>query len=119
MNLNGDYFSDAACAQVGGLGIAPGLNRGHGRALAEPVHGSAPKYAGQDKVNPTAMILSGREMLEYIGWSDAAQLVRDAVEATISAGTVTYDLHRQIDGGEKLSTSAFADAICEQMESLV
>jgi isocitrate dehydrogenase len=117
MNLNGDYFSDAACAQVGGLGIAPGLNRGHGRALAEPVHGSAPKYAGQDKVNPTAMILSGREMLEYLGWMDAAELVRDAVEATISAGTVTYDLHRQIDGGEKLSTSAFADAICEHMES--
>ena len=117
MNLNGDYFSDAACAQVGGLGIAPGINRGHGRALAEPVHGSAPKYAGQDKVNPTAMILSGREMLEYIGWTDAAQLVRDAVEATISAGTVTYDLHRQIDGGEKLTTSAFADAVCEQMDS--
>ena len=117
MNLNGDYFSDAACAQVGGLGIAPGLNRGHGRALAEPVHGSAPKYAGQDKVNPTAMILSGREMLEYLGWMDAAELVRDAVEATISAGTVTYDLHRQIDGGEKLSTSAFADAICEHMHS--
>ena len=117
MNLNGDYFSDAACAQVGGLGIAPGINRGHGRALAEPVHGSAPKYAGQDKVNPTAMILSGREMLEYIGWTDAAQLVRDAVEATISAGTVTYDLHRQIDGGVKLTTSAFADAVCEQMDS--
>ena len=117
MNLNGDYFSDAACAQVGGLGIAPGINRGHGRALAEPVHGSAPKYAGQDKVNPTAMILSGREMLGYIGWWDAAQLVRDAVEATISAGTVTYDLHRQIDGGQKLSTSAFADAVCEQMDS--
>ena len=117
MNLNGDYFSDAACAQVGGLGIAPGINRGHGRALAEPVHGSAPKYAGQNKVNPTAMILSGREMLEYLGWTDAAQLVRDAVEATISAGTVTYDLHRQIDGGEKLSTSAFADAVCEHMDS--
>jgi isocitrate dehydrogenase len=117
MNLNGDYFSDAACAQVGGLGIAPGINRGHGRALAEPVHGSAPKYAGQDKVNPTAMILSGREMLGYIGWWDAARLVRDAVEATISAGTVTYDLHRQIDGGQKLSTSAFADAVCEQMDS--
>ncbi|WP_418283006.1 isocitrate dehydrogenase (NADP(+)) [Halorubrum sp. DTA98] len=118
MNLNGDYFSDAAGAQIGGLGIAPGINRGHGRALAEPVHGSAPKYAGQDKVNPTAMILSGREMLEYLGWSDAADLVRDAVEETISSGKVTYDLHRQIEGGEKLATSEFADAIVENIERL-
>ncbi|WP_096391135.1 isocitrate dehydrogenase (NADP(+)) [Halopenitus persicus] len=118
MNLNGDYFSDAAGAQIGGLGIAPGINRGHGRALAEPVHGSAPKYAGEDKVNPTAMILSGREMLEYLGWSDAADLVRDAVEETISSGTVTYDLHRQIEGGEKLATSEFADAIVENIEDL-
>ena len=118
MNLNGDYMSDAAGAQIGGLGIAPGLNRGHGRALAEPVHGSAPKYAGQDKVNPTAMILSGREMLDYIGWNDAADLVRDAVEATIAAGDVTYDLHRQIDGGNKLATSEFADKIVENIETL-
>jgi len=118
MNLNGDYMSDAAGAQIGGLGIAPGANFGHGRCLAEPVHGSAPKYAGEDKVNPTAMILSGREMLEYLGWSDAADLVRDAVEATISAGTVTYDLHRQIEGGEKLATSEFADAVVEHIEKL-
>ncbi|WP_128906372.1 isocitrate dehydrogenase (NADP(+)) [Halorubrum amylolyticum] len=118
MNLNGDYMSDAAGAQIGGLGIAPGINRGHGRCLAEPVHGSAPKYAGEDKVNPTAMILSGREMLDYLGWSDAADLVRDAVEETISSGKVTYDLHRQIEGGEKLATSEFADAVVEQIDEL-
>ncbi|WP_128903808.1 isocitrate dehydrogenase (NADP(+)) [Halorubrum amylolyticum] len=118
MNLNGDYMSDAAGAQIGGLGIAPGINRGHGRCLAEPVHGSAPKYAGEDKVNPTAMILSGREMLDYLGWSDAADLVRDAVEETISSGQVTYDLHRQIEGGEKLATSEFADAVVEKIDEL-
>ncbi|GAB7091869.1 NADP-dependent isocitrate dehydrogenase [Halorubrum luteum] len=118
MNLNGDYFSDAAGAQIGGLGIAPGINRGHGRCLAEPVHGSAPKYAGEDKVNPTAMILSGREMLEYMGWSEAADLVRDAVEETIASGKVTYDLHRQIDGGEKLATSEFADEIVANIHEL-
>jgi len=118
MNLNGDYMSDAAGAQIGGLGIAPGINRGHGRCLAEPVHGSAPKYAGEDKVNPTAMILSGREMLDYLGWSDAADLVREAVEETIAAGKVTYDLHRQIEGGEKLATSEFADAVVENIHEL-
>ena len=118
MNLNGDYMSDAAGAQIGGLGIAPGINRGHGRCLAEPVHGSAPKYAGEDKVNPTAMILSGREMLDYLGWSDAADLVREAVEETISSGKVTYDLHRQIEGGEKLATSEFADAVVEKIDEL-
>ena len=118
MNLNGDYMADAAGAQIGGLGIAPGGNFGEGRCLAEPVHGSAPKYAGQDKVNPTAMILSGRIMLEYLGWKDAAQLVRDAVEQTISEGTVTYDLHRQTEGATKVATSEFADAIVENIESL-
>ncbi|WP_129112980.1 isocitrate dehydrogenase (NADP(+)) [Halegenticoccus tardaugens] len=118
MNLNGDYMSDAAGAQIGGLGIAPGANFGDGRCLAEPVHGSAPKYAGEDKVNPTAMILSGRIMLEYLGWKDAATLVRDAVEETIASKEVTYDLHRQIDGGEKLATSEFADKIVENVEKL-
>ncbi|MFB6183935.1 MAG: isocitrate dehydrogenase (NADP(+)) [Haloarculaceae archaeon] len=117
-NLNGDYLSDACGAQIGGLGIAPGANFGDARCLAEPVHGSAPKYAGQDKVNPTAMILSGRLMLDYMGWTDAADLVRDAVEETISSGRVTYDLHRQIDGGEKLATSEFADAVVETVEDL-
>ena len=116
-NLNGDYLSDAAGAQIGGLGIAPGANIGDGRFLAEPVHGSAPKYAGQDKVNPTAMILSGRIMLSHLGWEDAADLIYDGVEAAISSKKVTYDIHRQIDGGEKLATSEFADAIIEHIES--
>jgi len=117
-NLNGDYLSDAAGAQIGGLGIAPGANLGEGACLAEPVHGSAPKYAGEDKVNPTAMILSGRIMLEQLGWEDAADLVRDAVEETISSGKVTYDLHRQIDGGTKLATSEYAEAVVEKVHEL-
>jgi isocitrate dehydrogenase len=117
-NLNGDYLSDAAGAQIGGLGIAPGANFGEGRVLAEPVHGSAPKYAGQDKVNPTAMILSGRIMLDHIGWDDAADLVRDAVEETISSKHVTYDLHRQIEGGTKLATSEFAEKVVENIQTL-
>jgi isocitrate dehydrogenase len=118
MNLNGDYISDACGAQIGGLGIAPGANFGDGRMLAEPVHGSAPKYEGQDKVNPTAIILSGRMMLEYLGWTDAADLVRDAVEETISSGRVTYDLERQLEDAEKLATSEFAEAVVEKINDL-
>lgn len=118
MNLNGDYMSDAAGAQIGGLGIAPGGNFGDGLCLAEPVHGSAPKYAGQDKVNPTAIILSGRIMFEYMGWKDAGELVRDAVEQTILDGDVTYDLHRQIEDGTKLATSEFADAVVRNIDEL-
>ena len=118
MNLNGDYISDACGAQIGGLGIAPGANFGDALCLAEPVHGSAPKYAGQDKVNPTAMILSGVLLFEYMGWDDAANLARDAVETTISSKRVTYDLHRQIEGGEKLATSEFAEAVVENIERL-
>jgi isocitrate dehydrogenase len=118
MNLNGDYLSDACGAQIGGLGIAPGANFGDALCLAEPVHGSAPKYAGQDKVNPTAMILSGVLMFEYMGWGDAAQLIKDAVEETISSKQVTYDLHRQIEGGDKLATSEYADAVVGNIEQL-
>ncbi|MDZ7731362.1 MAG: isocitrate dehydrogenase (NADP(+)) [Natrialbaceae archaeon] len=118
MNLNGDFISDACGAQIGGLGIAPGANFGDGRCLAEPVHGSAPKYEGQDKVNPTAMILSGLMMLEYLGWDDAATLIRDGVEQTIASGRVTYDLERQLEGGEKLATSEFAEAVVENIERL-
>jgi isocitrate dehydrogenase len=117
-NLNGDYLSDAAGAQIGGLGIAPGANFGDGRVLAEPVHGSAPKRAGQDMANPSAMILSGRLMFDYMGWKDAATLVRDAVEEAIASKQVTYDLHRNIEGGEKLSTSEFADLVVENVERL-
>jgi len=117
-NLNGDYLSDAAGAQIGGLGIAPGGNFGKARMLAEPVHGSAPKRAGQDMANPTALILSGRLMFDYLGWDDAADLVRDAVEETISSGEVTYDLARQIEGGEKLGTTAYAEAVVENIQNL-
>ncbi len=117
-NLNGDYISDACGAQIGGLGIAPGANFGDAICLAEPVHGSAPKYAGQDKVNPTAMILSGRLMFDYMGWEDASTLIHDAVEETIASKQVTYDLHRQIEGGTKLATSEFADAIVENIDRL-
>ncbi|WP_226010691.1 isocitrate dehydrogenase (NADP(+)) [Halomicrobium salinisoli] len=117
-NLNGDYLSDAAGAQIGGLGIAPGANFGDARVLAEPVHGSAPKRAGQDQANPSAMILSGRLMFDYMGWKDAADLVRDAVEETISSGTVTYDLARNLEDAEKVSTTEYSDAIVDNIEKL-
>jgi isocitrate dehydrogenase len=117
-NLNGDYISDACGAQIGGLGIAPGANFGDARCLAEPVHGSSPKYAGQDKVNPTAIILSGRIMLDYLGWDDAADLVLDALEAQIASKRVTYDLHRNLEGAEKLGTSEFAAEVVENIERL-
>ncbi len=117
-NLNGDYLSDACGAQIGGLGIAPGANYGDGRCLAEPVHGSAPKYAGQDKVNPTAMILSGKIMLEYMGWKDAGELIRDAVEETIKSKHVTYDIERQIQGGEKLACSEYAERVADNIYDL-
>jgi len=117
-NLNGDYLSDAAGAQIGGLGIAPGANFGFGRCLAEPVHGSAPKRAGQDMANPTAMILSGRLLFEYLGWDDAGALIRDAVERTIAEGTVTYDLARQREDAEKVSTTAFAETVVDAIDDL-
>jgi len=114
-NLNGDYLSDSAGAQIGGLGIAPGANIGDGRMVAEPVHGSAPKHADKDEANPTAMILSGRIMFQQMGWHDAADLIYDAVEEAISSKKVTYDIHRQIEGGEKLATSEFADTIVDNI----
>jgi len=115
LNLNGDYMSDAAAAQVGGLGMAPGGNIGDGIALFEATHGTAPKYAGQDKVNPGSLILSGAMMLEYMGWREAADLIAIAMTKTIQDGTVTYDLHRQMEGATLLSTSQFATAIIENM----
>ncbi|GAA0645621.1 isocitrate dehydrogenase (NADP(+)) [Salarchaeum japonicum] len=117
-NLNGDYLSDAAGAQIGGLGIAPGANIGDGRFLAEPVHGSAPKHAGKDKANPSALILSGKILLEHIGWQDAADLVHDAVEQQISSKRVTYDLERQVEGGEKLAASEYAEEIIDRIHEL-
>ncbi len=116
-NLNGDYLSDAAAAQVGGLGVAPGANIGDAHALFEPIHGSAPKYAGMDKVNPTAEILAGVMMLEYLGWKEAAVRLRDAVKATIGAKIVTYDLARQMPGSREVGTTAFAAAIAERLQA--
>ena len=115
LNLNGDYISDAAAAQVGGLGMAPGGNIGDGLALFEATHGTAPKYAGKDMVNPGSLILSGAMMLEYMGWQEAADLVESAMAKTIQQKVVTYDLHRQIEGATKVSSSGFAKAIVANM----
>ncbi len=114
-NLNGDYMSDALAAQVGGLGMAPGANIGDGVALFEATHGTAPKYAGQDKVNPGSLILSGAMMLEYLGWTEARDTVHKALEAAIGKKRVTYDLARQIENAEKVKCSEFATAIIECM----
>jgi isocitrate dehydrogenase len=110
-NLNGDYLSDAIAAQVGGLGMAPGSNEGDGLALFEATHGTAPKYADQDKVNPGSLILSGVMMLRWLGWKEAADSVETALETTIVEKRVTYDLERQMDGAELLKTSEFAAAV--------
>lgn len=115
-NLNGDYLSDACAAQVGGLGIAPGANIGDAIAIFEATHGTAPKYANQDKVNPGSMILSGVMMLEYLGWDEAAKLVLDSFETTIKQKRVTYDLERHMTGAKLLKTSEFGDAIIENMK---
>jgi isocitrate dehydrogenase len=114
-NLNGDYVSDAAAAQVGGLGIAPGGNVGDEAAVFEATHGTAPKYAGLDKINPGSVILSGVMMFEQMGWDDAAARIVRGVEGAINAKTVTYDLARQMPGSTEVSTSAFADAIIHAM----
>jgi isocitrate dehydrogenase len=114
-NLNGDYLSDACAAQVGGLGIAPGGNVGDGFAVFEATHGTAPKYAGLDKINPGGVILSGAMMFEEIGWKDVATRLLRGVEGAIASGRVTYDLARQMPGATEVSTSAFADAIIEQL----
>jgi isocitrate dehydrogenase len=116
-NLNGDYLSDAAAAQVGGLGLAPGGNVGDGVAVFEATHGTAPKYAGLDKINPGSVILSGVMMLEHLGWKEAAALVVRGVETAIRSGRVTYDLARQMPGATEVSTSAFADGMISGMKS--
>ena len=117
MNLNGDYISDALAAMVGGIGIAPGANINYktGNAIFEATHGTAPKYAGQDKVNPGSVILSGAMMLEYMGWNKAAFKVYEGVEGAISAKRVTYDFHRQMEGATLLKTSEFGDEVIKQM----
>jgi isocitrate dehydrogenase len=117
LNLNGDYISDALAAQVGGIGIAPGgnINYVSGRAIFEATHGTAPKYAGQDKVNPGSVILSGVMMLEYLGWEEAADLIVKALEKTISKKTVTYDFHRLMEGATLVSCSGFGKEIVKNM----
>ena len=114
-NLNGDYLSDACAAQVGGLGLAPGANIGDHAALFEATHGTAPKYAGQDKVNPGSVILSGAMMFEHLGWREAAALIIAGLERTIGAKTVTYDLERQMPGATLLTCSEFGRAIAANM----
>ncbi len=116
-NLNGDYISDALAAQVGGLGMAPGANIGDSCAVFEATHGTAPKYAGMDKVNPGSLILSGAMMLDFIGWNQAAETIRQGITETIKAKTVTYDLARQIDNSREVKCSEFAEKIVEKIAS--
>jgi isocitrate dehydrogenase len=118
MNLNGDYISDALAAQVGGVGMAPGanINYQNGYAIFEATHGTAPKYAGLDKVNPTSLILSGAMMLDHIGWSEAAVLIEKGIEKAIAGKKVTYDLARLMEGAEEIPCSCFAEQVCEQMD---
>jgi len=117
MNLNGDYLSDALAAQVGGIGIAPGGNINYvtGHGIFEATHGTAPKYAGQDKVNPSSVILSGVMMFEHLGWKEAGSLIETGISKAIAAKTVTYDFHRLMDGARLLKCSEFGDAIIANM----
>ena len=118
MNLNGDYLSDALAAQVGGIGIAPGgnINYTTGHAVFEATHGTAPKYADKDQVNPGSVILSGEMMFNYLGWHEAAALIIKGMEGAIAAKTVTYDFHRLMDGAKLLKTSEFGDAMIQHMD---
>jgi len=117
LNLNGDYISDALAAQVGGIGIAPGgnINYENGYAVFEATHGTAPKYAGQDKVNPGSLILSGEMMLRYMGWKEAADLIVKGLEKTIQSKVVTYDFARLTEGAKEVKCSEFGDAIVKNM----
>ena len=119
LNLNGDYLSDALAAQVGGIGIAPGGNVNYvtGHAIFEATHGTAPKYAGLDMVNPGSVILSGAMMLEYMGWKEAAGLIYSGIEKTIQAGKVTYDFHRQMENATKLKTSEFGTELVNTIKN--
>jgi isocitrate dehydrogenase len=117
-NLNGDYISDALAAQVGGLGMAPGANIGDRCACFEATHGTAPKYANLDKVNPSSLILSGAMMLDYMGWKKASEFVRQGLQAAVREGTVTYDLARQIQGATEVKCSEFGKVIVEKMKNM-
>lgn len=114
-NLNGDYLSDACNAQVGGIGVAPSANISDTMGVFESAHGSAPKYAGQNKVNPSALIMSGAMMLDHIGWGEAAKCIVSAIGRAILQKKVTYDLARQIKGATEVSTSGFGDEIIKNM----
>jgi isocitrate dehydrogenase len=114
-NLNGDYISDALAAQVGGLGMAPGANIGDQAAVFEATHGTAPKYANQDKINSGSLILSGAMMFDYLGWSEVGKRIKKALEQAISSKTVTYDLARQMKGAKELKCSEFASTIIENL----
>jgi isocitrate dehydrogenase len=113
-NVNGDYLSDAILAQVGGLGLGAGANIGEEIAVFEATHGTAPKYAGLDKINPTALILSGCMMFDYIGWPEVTRLIIDSVEKTISSKVVTYDLARQMQNAKEVKCSEFASEIIDK-----
>ena len=117
-NLNGDYLSDACAAQVGGLGMAPGSNIGDGFGVFEATHGTAPKYADKDVINPGSVMLSGAMMFEFLGWNEAAKLIEDGIARTIQQKKVTYDLERMMPGATKVGTSAFATAIIENMKGM-
>ena len=114
-NLNGDYMSDALAAQVGGLGMAPGANIGDEGAVFEATHGTAPKYANQDMINPGSLLLSGAMMFDYLGWSEVAQRIIHSLEKTISRKIVTYDLARQMEGARKVKCSEFASLLIENI----
>jgi len=116
LNLNGDYLSDALAAQVGGIGIAPGANLSDDVAVFEATHGTAPKYAGQDKVNPGSLILSAEMMLRHMGWNEAADLIIKGMNGAIQAGTVTYDFERLMDGATLVSCSGFGKALIAHMD---
>jgi isocitrate dehydrogenase len=120
LNLNGDYLSDALAAQVGGIGIAPGANINYvtGHAIFEATHGTAPKYADLDKVNPGSVILSGAMMLEHLGWLEASDLIYEGVNASIAAKRVTYDFERQMQGATLLKCSEFGDEIIKNMATV-
>ena len=120
MNLNGDYISDALAAQVGGIGMAPGgnINYEKGYAIFEATHGTAPKYAGLDKVNPSSVILSGAMMMDYMGWSEAARSIESAIEKTIAMKKITYDLARLMEGAQEVSCSEFGTLVCENMSRI-
>ena len=117
LNLNGDYISDALAAQVGGIGIAPGANKGSAVSVYEATHGTAPKYTGQDKVNPGSLILSAEMMLRDMGWTEAADLIIGGIQGAIAQKTVTYDFERLMPKATLLSTSEFGDAVIKHMDA--